>query len=591
MSQNNTGDGNTLDPNPNPNLSAKSDPALPTTTPTDKPAPGGAAFASSAIRRHGTGIRGLDLSRQSVQFEGRFGRMFRTLPAAVHDEDDLRALAAVMTADPDPLTPESEDDDEENTGISAGYTYLGQFIDHDLTFDPASSLQRQNDPDGLTDYRTPRFDLDNIYGRGPDDQPYLYQDDGVRMLLGRQLTGSANDPNNTRDVPRNSPGEGPMGGTAPRRAMIGDPRNDENVIVSNLQATMLRFHNSVADALAARLGAQPRFEQVQREVRFHYQWVVLHDFLPTIIGRDRVLELLGEIKDDGMRQGPDDSSRGAFRKAITEFKPNLRFYQPKHNAYMPVEFSVAAYRFGHSMVRPVYRLNTTLKKEDFQFSDDGRQVIFASVDPAHIAESLTGFRDFPTPWAVDWNLFFRIGENDDHGPKRLQPAYKIDTSLVNPLGNLPAPIATGVTSLAGRNLLRGLRLSLPSGQAVARAMGFTPIEDDDLHVGKANEADTPTNKRLTDISADFGDNAPLWYYVLAEAQQAFRNDKTPIRLGEVGGTIVGEVFVGLLFQDSFSYVNQHPNWLPFSEFTGSNGIFGMAELIRAARGETIGRTP
>src|SRR4030081_3469860 len=111
--------------------------------------------------------------------------MVRTLSKAQFSDDDLKLRAVAMTAQAEPKpTPEDEDDDEENSGISAGYTYLGQFIDHDLTFDPASSLERQNDPDGLVDYRTPRFDLDCVYGRGPDDQPYLYRKDGVRMLLG-----------------------------------------------------------------------------------------------------------------------------------------------------------------------------------------------------------------------------------------------------------------------------------------------------------------------------------------------------------------------------------------------------------------------
>src|SRR5262249_53274304 len=150
-----------------------------------------------------------------------------------------------------PPTPETERDDEENSGpdpshpiIAAGYTYLGQFIDHDLTFDPVSSLQRENDPNALVDFRTPRFDLDCVYGRGPDDQPYLYQHDGVRMPLGRPLPGNNDDPN-TRDVPRNSPDAGP------KRALIGDPRNDENVIVSQLQGVFLRFHNRVAEVLHA----------------------------------------------------------------------------------------------------------------------------------------------------------------------------------------------------------------------------------------------------------------------------------------------------------------------------------------------------
>src|SRR5436305_4631615 len=154
----------------------------------------GSATTNKSSGRHGT-LRGLDLSRRSSQLEGRFGRMFRTLPPAKFDEDILTKLAAAMTADADPPTPEEKDDDEENSGISAGYTYLGQFIDHDLTFDPASSLQRQNDPDGLVDYRTPRFDLDCVYGRGPDDQPYLYRQDGRHMLLGDPLTGNADDPN------------------------------------------------------------------------------------------------------------------------------------------------------------------------------------------------------------------------------------------------------------------------------------------------------------------------------------------------------------------------------------------------------------
>src|SRR5437764_4156547 len=172
------------------------------------------------IGRHGE-LRGLESYARSDQVEGRFGRMFRTLRPAQFDTAILHDLASEMTAEFDATpTPETQVDDEENTGISAGYTYLGQFIDHDLTFDPVSSLQRQNDPDALTDFRTPRFDLDCVYGRGPADQPYLYRDDGAHMLLGRKVTGSAFDPN-TRDVPRNTPAD-----DEPARALIGDPRND-----------------------------------------------------------------------------------------------------------------------------------------------------------------------------------------------------------------------------------------------------------------------------------------------------------------------------------------------------------------------------
>lgn len=499
-------------------------------------------------RAHGSGVRGADLPHRSDQFEGRFGRLFRTLPPAHFDEPSLLALGDKMTAAADPPTPETESDDEENSGISAGYTYLGQFIDHDLTFDPASSLQKQNDPEALTDFRTPRFDLDNIYGRGPDDQPYLYEDDGLHFLLGRPLTGSAFDPAGTRDLPRNTPKAGD-----PQRALIGDPRNDENVIVSQLQGIFLRFHNRVVDYLTRTEGQAPDFERAQQIVRWHYQWVVLHDFLPTIIGQDAVDVLLPH------RQA---------KKSVHDVPPNLKLFKPKNNSFIPIEFTTAAYRFGHSMVRPIYRLNTTLPD---------RFAIFAT-DPN---SSLVGFRAFPDVWAVDWTLFFPIEARPALGPTRVQPAYKIDTSLVNPLGHLPPSVVSGIPSLAARNLIRGWRMGLPSGQAVARQLGLPVIPDAKLQVGKATEADTPTNPKLTDISPLFKDNAPLWYYLLAEAQQEFVNNGTPIRLGPVGGRIVGEVFVGLLWEDSHSYLRQDPTWQPFAAFQ-QNGTFGIAELIRIA---------
>ncbi len=207
---------------------------------------------------HGV-LRGLDRVNASPQFEGRFGRMFRTLPAAHFDEEDLRRLASKIVAEPEEeQTPETEADAEENTGISAGMTYVGQFIDHDLTFDPASSLQRENDPDALVDFRSPRFDLDSVYGRGPDDQPYLYEDDGIRMLLGRRLSGNPDDPR-ARDLPRNSPLSG-----GPKRALLGDPRNDENVIVAQLHSLFLRFHNRIVDIVQA---TRDEFALVQRLVR------------------------------------------------------------------------------------------------------------------------------------------------------------------------------------------------------------------------------------------------------------------------------------------------------------------------------------
>src|SRR5882762_5124104 len=214
--------------------------------------------------RHGVPPRGLMSTKRSPFFEGHFGRMFRALPMAkfgtTDDENikNLTGLGSAMSADFDP--PKDGKDDEES-GIPALYTYLGQFIDHDITFDPASVLQKQNDPDALVDFRSPAFDLDNVYGRGPSDQPYLY-DGGNAFLLGDPIHGGT-DPR-ARDLPRNSANL--------RRALIGDPRNDENAIVSELQGLFLRFHNRV---LADNQGIS--FEDAQRMVRFSYQYVILHD--------------------------------------------------------------------------------------------------------------------------------------------------------------------------------------------------------------------------------------------------------------------------------------------------------------------------
>lgn len=511
-------------------------------------------------RIHGT-VRGLDSAGRSSQFGGRFGRMFRPLPAAVFSPAALHNLAGKITAEPEPptdVTPETQGDDEENAGpdrkhpaISAGYTYWGQFIDHDLTFDPASSLQKMNDPDALVDFRTPRFDLDNIYGRGPDDQPYMYANDGVRLRLGRKLTGNRRD-SLSRDLPR----------TAAGRAIIGDPRNDENVIVSQLQATFLRFHNRVADVLNAT--TPDDFAEVQRTVRWHYQWAVVHDFLKTIIGEPTLKEILPHLAHNG---------------SIVNFPPNLKFYKPRKESFMPVEFSVAAYRFGHSMVRPQYRLNEITPEQEGHPAGqlDPRLPIFSSDGSL----SLVGFTEFPSTWAVDWSLFFDMGDAPEFGKRRIQPAYKIDTSLVNPLGKLPDTVigSPKFPALAERNLLRGLRMQLPSGQAVACAMGIPVIPDDKLRVGKANEDDFDNNPLLVSISKEFEDNAPLWYYVLAESQLAFKKNETPIRLGPVGGRIVGEVFIGLLLHDSHSVLSQGTGWKPRKEFLGKTGNFGIAEMI------------
>lgn len=500
--------------------------------------------------RHAIVPRGLNATRSPLS-QGRFGRMFRKIKPATFGTNDadnvanLSALADKMVAGFD---GPKDGPDAEESGIPALYTYFGQFIDHDVTFDPVSSLTKQQDPDGLVDFRTPSFDLDNLYGRGPNDQPYMY--DGIKFRLGEKLTGTGVP--DASDLPRFK-----------GRALIGDPRNDENSIVSQFQALMLRFHNRMVDD-----NDSLSFEEVQQRVRFHYQYVVLNDFLPRIVHAS-VLDAL--------------KTAGSYDRS------KLAHYHWKTYPFMPVEFSVAAYRLGHSMIRPGYRLND---------ADNMLLQIFPDPhNPDHNA--LTGFRAMGPGRAMDWGRFIDLDtraygvEDDDtnaDNKRRLQFAYRIDASLVDPLRKLPPEVASNPASLALRNLERSWRLGLPSGQAVARAMSLTPLTDDEIIIGKAVDepgSGDPQTKIATIANGVFAGNCPLWAYILAEARQ-FQIPVTipaagapgPIntpQLGPVGGRIVAEVFLGMMFGDHSSVLSLDPQWTPV---TGPG--FALKDLVAYA---------
>ncbi|TMK97485.1 MAG: peroxidase, partial [Actinobacteria bacterium] len=335
----------------------------------------------------GEPVRGQDAVSHSPHFEGRFGRMFRL--------DPLRPSNAAI----DELTAHMRDAAEapshDNPRIPAGYTYLGQFIDHDITFDPMSELQKRNDPDALVDFRTPRFDLDSLYGSGPSDDPFLYESNrpgtrGVALLVGVNPQDEDVEPH---DLPRNQQG----------RALIGDPRNDENIMVSQLHLLFIRFHNKVVDKVRAerpQLKGRALLDACQSIVRWHYQWIVVHDFLERVTGAETAGGVL-----NGERQ----------------------YFTWENAPFMPVEFSAAAYRFGHSMIRPHYDLNGANK----------RIPIFAEADDPGPFDQLGGFRRLPFGWTLDWSLFFKIGRGEP------QLSRKIDTKLSPPLFKLPSATDPG----------------------------------------------------------------------------------------------------------------------------------------------------
>jgi hypothetical protein len=446
---------------------------------------------------------------------------------------------------------------DENPRIAAGFTFLGQFIDHDITFDPTSSLEQQNDPEAIRNFRTPLLELDSLYGSGRSVNPYLYEQKNPRQapvdfLLGQDSDGAPN------DLPRNRQGT----------ALIGDPRNDENLIISQLHLAFLKFHNKVVNYIRANgvedgsdvpQDADSLFYEAQRVVRWHYQWIIVHEFLPLIVGDDLVNQLLDGHEKAGppqRRHRPVDQD--AMRNVL---RHNFRLFQWKLEPFIPVEFAVAAYRFGHSQVRRGYTLKNGIRTRlfpavqgdpDFD-PNDSDPTLFV---PLNLTDSAGPFKVLRSDRQVDWSVLF-----DMNGPGTALRGMKIDTKLSPSLFRLPMGPGQ-LMSLALRNLLRGHAFLLPWGQGVAAAIGETALSEEDLG--------------LTALGFPRG-RAPLWYYILKEAE--VRQDGQ--HLGPVGGRIVAEVLLGLLIGDSKSYLASQPRWRPFLPAkTGKD--FKMADLISLA---------
>lgn len=468
---------------------------------------------------------------------GRFGRMFGKLPAFAADTPTIRkALFDIGAVDGPMDARENLNEDpaklitdlnlsannSNNPKLTAGMTFLGQFLDHDMTFDPTSSLERQVDPEHIANFRTPSFGLDNVYGAGPGGSPHLYdRADGDKFLL--EETGTPG----KFDVPRNSQG----------LALIGDPRDDENLILSQLQVAFLKFHNAVVDHVRTDTGLSGGdvFPEAQRIVRWHYQWIIIHEFLRKTCG--------SALVDDILTNG-------------------RKFYKWRNEPYIPVEFAVGAYRFGHSQVRPSYRANFTGNPGGTPFfAMIFRETPVPADDPDDLSGSVRAPRRF-----VDWPTFFDFGDN------QVRPNKKIDTTLSTALFRLPGTVVghanalSNPASLAQRNLLRHLTFSLPSGQRVAKAMKIEPLPKEKL-------------AKLAPWGLD--DRTPLWFYVLQEAETLGNGEQ----LGPVGGRIVAEVMIGLIEGDRTSYLSQDPDWepsLPTINPARRHESFAMVDLLRFA---------
>ena len=485
-------------------------------------------------------VKAIDDNISGGKGAGFFDFMFPRLknkPLKATDED-LDRLAKAMK--------DAEDASDDNLTIPAGFTYLGQFIDHDITLDLTPLSEAQSDPEMTKNFRTPGLDLDSVYGAGPGPFRFLFarqpDADGNMVDTPKLLIGTAESsrgidsetiPELPNDLPRNLQGV----------ALIGDHRNDENLLVAQIHLAFLKFHNAVVDHLAKdNVAPDMLFSEASKTVRWHYQWMVLHDFVERLV------------------------EPGLIEKTL---KNGRKFYRFKAKPFMPWEFSGAAYRLGHSMVRAKYNHNRVFRTPDPHRAEGTFNLFFRFTNLSGTLKSgIPGQGTFPSNWVVDWRRYF-----DLPAPQAIKDEFnhsrKLDPFLAGILHTLPGADATKpVASLAFRNLKRGVRIGLPSGQDIAKAMlkedKFSPITPEDIATGPDGEE----AKKL-----GFDKQTPLWYYILKEAQIRGKGE----RLGPVGSRIVAEVFIGIIQGDENSFMAQK-NWKPTLP-AAKAGDFTMVDLL------------
>jgi hypothetical protein len=390
-------------------------------------------------------------------YGGRYRSLFEDLPPLRVDEAALHALG--RPGGPCDLGVDFADDADAE--VSAVWPFFGQFVAHDITAD-RSPLGHRADPAQIRNFRVPKANLEGVYGSGPVGSPYLYRrDDPAKLLLAP--SGS--------DVPRNQEGI----------ALVGDPRNDVHLFLSQMLVAFVKLHNRLVDRLRDDgVAEEDVFDEARRAATWHYQHVIVREFLPGLIGAQPAAELLDA--------GP-------------------RLYQVDGDAYIPFEFADAAYRYGHAQIRDRYMVN-----EHF--------------GPCPVFPDLMGFKPVAAEHTVDWALLIDL-DGDAHA----QRAKRIDARLPASLIALPTQISgsepgTDYASLANRDLERGLVVGLASGEAVADRLGVPALSAEQLGLAESG----------------WVGETPLWLYILKEAEVLHDGNRLgPVGGRIVGEVLVGIV--------------------------------------------------
>jgi hypothetical protein len=448
-------------------------------------------------------------------------------------EANLRRVGDAMTAGGGQPSP-----------IPAGFTYLGQFVDHDLTFDRTDVMLGANVPPGeLLQARSPRLDLDSLYGGGPGDpeSAKFYEADGLHLKMGRTVAAEGIAAMDGFDLPRRG-----SGSTAKKRreAIIPDPRNDENLAVAQTHLAFIRFHNRVVDTLPASVPPSERFARARNLVTKHYQWMLRTDYLPRICARGVVNDVF---------------NRG--RKAFEVGAP------PTQVPTMPIEFSVAGFRLGHSMVRAAYNWN--------RIFDEGAGSLDLLFLFSGLSGDLGGNPRLPSNWIADFRRLFDFGEagraNLTVAERKFNRAMRIDTTLARPLSTLPG-FPRRESNLALRNLIRARMVTLATGQQMTRFLHNRGVRAKKLTAAQIRNGRNGADLgRLTDPQRTaLVRNTPLWFYVLREAE--FNAGK----LKGVGARIVAETFHRAM-EGSKASIVRDPAWRP--TLGPNNRTFRMVDLL------------
>jgi hypothetical protein len=478
------------------------------------------------------------------------------------------ALAQAMVAAPSP---------DSAPGIPAGFTYLGQFVDHDLTMDTtATALGSEVTVDELVQGRSPALDLDSLYGRGPHHpaDARFYEADRIRLRTGT-TAAVGGDPIAGQDLegfdlPR--VGQGSTKG-ARQAADIPDRRNDENLIVAQLHAGFIRFHNRVVEELSATgTPSTVTFERARDTVVRHYQWMLRTDFLPRVVDP----AIVDDVFTNGRRffevpYGRDGDAGGPIK--------------PGDAPTMPIEFSVAAYRLGHSMVREAYEWNRFFNSGPDALAPGSLALLFnfsgtsgtLSPDGRPDDPETGSFERLPSNWIADFRRLFDFREagRDDLAGPGVNLTRRIDTLLVDPLRNLPlgafdgrgGPAGAIRRNLAFRNLTRATMVNLASGQQMAGFLMVPPLTAEQIRTGASGASLDTLDEAQRDRLVE---NTPLWFYVLREAEL------NGGRLGAVGGRIVAEVFHRSIEGSRISILRQ-PSWRP--TLGPDRDTFRMVDLL------------